>query len=960
MFRRVHALLAALFVACSVLNAQTDNAVIRSKVKEHFSNYQADTDLKRLKVERTDINSKSRRLDIYLNQNFSYQLFREELNDSIYANLRASLPKSVRNYSIGIHTNGRTIEQLVPNWARKSTDRKLLWNDSRYEGRPWVENASRPYTVSKGLSNIHLAVTPSHGMYYDNEDSLWEWQRPPLFCTHEDLLTQSFVYPYIIPMLENAGAVVYTARERDWQSRSVIVKAGTQDCIENGNWNISYGGGWNADSARICPDSLMVPTKTTVAGSGPGVAITNAMWVPEIPEDGEYAVYVTYQTDSTSIDDARYIVFHSAGSTTFHVNQQIGGGTWVYLGTFHFKKGHGPQGMVTLDNSSDMQGTVNADAVRFGGGTAIECREDLTCEMPRYNAGARYYTRFAGAPDSIFLKYDGDDDYREDIWTRPYMVNWLSGGSVFNNANPGLGVPLELYFALHTDAGYLIGDTLVGSLGICTTDFNKGLLGDGHSRNLSRDLTDMVLSGLRTDIKAGTGRDWTYRGLWDKNYCESREPQILSMLLELLSHQNYWDIKLAMNPNFRFIASRSIYKSILKYVCFMHERKYVVQPLPIDHFHVRTDNHRIELAWKAVTDTLEPTATPNGYIVYTAVDDKGFDNGVFTKANSYSIEATPGTLYRFKVTAVNDGGQSMPSEILAAGISEKSPSTVLVINGFQRLSAPEYVETDSTLGFDILRDPGVQYMRTPILCGPQQIFSRDRIELDPDEGQSLGISDDSYNGVLLAGNTFDYPAMHGRAIMAAGYSFVSCSREALQDGDIRLEDYRVADLVLGLQKRSIQDTLYNRDYSTFPPVLQAKVTSWLKSGGALLTSGSYVGADMISSLADEQFTTDILHYRWEGSLPSATESEISGMRCNMDILRVADENSYGVTRPDVISPTGKASILLKYSTSQLPAGIGYKESKYRCITLGFPFENITSSKEQERLMRGFLRYLTDK
>ena len=30
------------------------------------------------------------------------------------------------------------------------------------------------------------------------------------FCTTEDLFTQSFVIPYIIPMLENAGAIVYT------------------------------------------------------------------------------------------------------------------------------------------------------------------------------------------------------------------------------------------------------------------------------------------------------------------------------------------------------------------------------------------------------------------------------------------------------------------------------------------------------------------------------------------------------------------------------------------------------------------------------------------------------------------------------------------------------------------------------------------------------------------------------
>ncbi len=959
MFRCVRALLAALTVILPVwsLQAQTDNA-IRTSIKQHFQNYQADLDLKTLKVDRTVINRNSRRLEIYLNQNFSYQRFRHSLIDSIYAGLRESLPKEIRKYSIGIHTADRTIEQLIPNWARKTISQKDLWNETFYDGNPWVSNESRPYTPKKGLTNRHIAVTPSHGLYYDNGDTLWEWQRPPLYCTREDLLTQSFAYPYLIPMLENAGAVVYTARERDWQTNSVIVKASSNDYREDGKWQTSSGGGYLEDSLRICPDSLLVGTRTAQAGNGPGIVMSSAMWIPDIPQDGDYAVYVTYQTDSTSIDDARYIVFHTGGSTTFRVNQQMGGGTWVYLGTFHFKQGRSPQGMVTLDNSSAMHGTVNADAVRFGGGTAVEVRQGLELQAPRYNMGARYYTRFAGAPDSIYNKYDGADDYREDIWTRPYMANWLSGGSIFNKANPGLGVPLELYFALHTDAGYAYGDTLVGTLGICTTNFNDRLLGEGHSRYLSRDLTDMVLTGLLRDLNAGLKREWVYRGIWDKNYCESREPQILSMLLELLSHQNYWDVKIALNPNFRFMASRSIYKSILKYESFLHDCSYIVQPLPVEKFSIDlSGTSTLNLNWQAVQDTLEPTAVPGGYIVYTAVDDGGFDNGTFTRINSYRFTPVKDHIYRFKVTAVNEGGESMPSETLAACIASESKGTVMVVNGFQRLSAPQTVETDSTQGFDILSDPGVQYMYSPILCGAQQIFQIDSI--DSPEEVSLGISDETLNGALLAGNTFDYPWVHGRSIIQAGWSFVSCSRESVQDNIVDLGQYRIVDLIMGLQKRSVQDTLFHKDYSTFTPQLQQKIIAYLDNGGKLFTSGSYVGADMISDLADEQFTTKVLHYRWEGPLPSATESEIKGLRCKPEIRRNATSTGYGVTRPDVLSATNMGTTLMTYTQSGLAAGIGYKDRNSRCLTLGFPFESITSENERDKLMRSIIRYLTE-
>ena len=44
-----------------------------------------------------------------------------------------------------------------------------------------------------------------------------------LFGTTEDLYTQTIVIPYLLPMLENAGAVVISPRERNWQKQEVIV-----------------------------------------------------------------------------------------------------------------------------------------------------------------------------------------------------------------------------------------------------------------------------------------------------------------------------------------------------------------------------------------------------------------------------------------------------------------------------------------------------------------------------------------------------------------------------------------------------------------------------------------------------------------------------------------------------------------------------------------------------------------
>jgi len=63
----------------------------------------------------------------------------------------------------------------------------------------------------------------SHGFYYEPKLTRWEWQRARIFQTVEDLYTQSYVLPFLVPMLENAGANVLMPRERDSQIAEVIV-----------------------------------------------------------------------------------------------------------------------------------------------------------------------------------------------------------------------------------------------------------------------------------------------------------------------------------------------------------------------------------------------------------------------------------------------------------------------------------------------------------------------------------------------------------------------------------------------------------------------------------------------------------------------------------------------------------------------------------------------------------------
>ena len=48
-----------------------------------------------------------------------------------------------------------------------------------------------------------------------------------------------------------------------------------------------------------------------------------------------------------------------------------------------------------------------------------------------------------------------------------------------------------------------------------------------------------------------------------------------------------------------------------------------------------------------------------------------------------------------------------------------------------------------------------------------------------------GDSYNNYAGQVIAGNTFDYPFIHGQAMAGTGYSFVSCSHKSLAEGVVK-------------------------------------------------------------------------------------------------------------------------------------------------------------------------------
>lgn len=829
------------------------------------------------------------------------------------------------------------------------------WGSIDYTDEPWVFNVSRPNLITRGLLDRHLCVWQSHGRYYNVKKGRWEWQRPLLFGTTEDLFTQTIVVPYLIPMLENAGATVFTPRERDWQKQEVIVDNDNSTApyyIEYNNskkWKDCDSVGFRfqtflGDTDNPFKNGTLRQAKATKKDK----RNSEISYQPNIPESGRYAVYVSYATLPKSVADAKYIVYHQGQQTVFNVNQRMGGGTWVYLGSFDFDKGCSPDNRVVVTNHASRRGVVTSDAVRFGGGMGNVRRGGEVSGLPRCDEGARYSAQWAGVPYRYYTTKKGEDDYGDDINVRSLELNWLAGGSVYEPTKEGLGVPFELSLAVHSDAGYeRDGKSITGSLAICTTDFNDGILSSGISRETSKDFARALLHNIQIDME-GKYHKWNTRYLWDRNYSETRLPEVPSAIFETLSHQNFPDMRIIQNPSAKFTLARSIYKTILRYVCSNHGKEYTVEPLAPHNIRVTIDNKGMaHLAWNASYDDMEKSAYPTSYNVFVAAGKGGFDNGTNIRSNQQTIQLQPGVPYRFKVTACNAGGESFPSETVAALWQPGASKTVLVVNGFHRLASPQVNSNGN--GFDFSQDPGVPY------------------------GIYAGWSPEYIDGqTFIMGNTFDYTAAHTDAIAASkGYNVVSCSTEALTGGQLQLRNYAVVDLILGLER---YDGYTPEHYKTFTPGMRKLLSAYTEGGGKLLVSGSYIGSDMTAE-DERQWLHNTLKVDY--TAPAATDitETVNGLGCDFDFYHRLNERHYAATHPDILQPAATFNATdstwvpvdgslcaIQYSNGA-SAAVGFKGKSdtgrpYATFTMGFPFECIENATDRQKIMAGILNYLT--
>ena len=294
-------------------------------------------------------------------------------------------------------------------------------------------NPGRP---NGALSGKTVFLSPGHGWRYSSTLGRWGTQRGNWGGLIEDMSNGEAVMQHLAQYLHNAGANVWTCRERDFNPEMVIVdnSAGEPSYTTTGAWTSSTAAGtWYGSDYQ---HSAVSTVETAVA-----------TYAPNIPATDYYAVYVWTPSSSNRATDATVRVNHTGGTTTHIINMQQDGNTWRFLGQYRFDAGRdAAKGSVEFSNiGSDPSKFVIADAVRFGGGMGDYVDGGSVSGYPRWEESGNYFPVFMGqssAPNGTVSGMPLYAKWESESWEDSIYFSWHTNAT---SAHTGHGTQMYVY-----------------------------------------------------------------------------------------------------------------------------------------------------------------------------------------------------------------------------------------------------------------------------------------------------------------------------------------------------------------------------------------------------------------------------------------------------------------------------------------------------------------------------------
>ena len=143
------------------------------------------------------------------------------------------------------------------------------------------------------------------------------------------------------------------------------------------------------------------------------------------------------------------------------------------------------------------------------------------------------------------------------------------------------------------------------------------------------------------------------------------------------------------------------------------------------------------------------------------------------------------------------------------------------------------------------------------------------------------------------------------------------------------------------------------------------ISDYLKNGGKLFISGSYIASDVFLANNLDSIKVDFLKNKLKFVLASDHAVKVgkvlnianSFLPKDYEFKFVTEMNDkiYNAEAPDALKPVNGGQTLLRYNENYYSAATGYK-GNYSVVAFGFPFETIKNNDDRNTIMKAILNY----
>ena len=776
---------------------------------------------------------------------------------------------------------------------------------------------------SGALSGVVVYCGAGHGFGANSNLTAWIPERGLLYAVNEDVGNVDQLNRFAESAWK-AGATVVPFRPVGYQTNEVVLD--NMDTNQTARGKVTFGGTWYNSSQAIYYGNAGDAVPYRYAAISTNGSTSWASYRPDLPEGGYYPVY-TWVRHGSDRANQLYRVYHSGGVTDVRVDHSQVGCGWVWLGNYHFAAG--TNGCVNIGNHvpGGTEGTsVFADAIRFGNGRGNESRgaagiSGYESEME----SSRFWTikSMGQGMDSSLYDLSGYDDRSDNIGQPARMAAYMcrtNGWARWRRA----------YVGFHSNAGSGSGR---GTWGLYDTRIQSSHpTWYAAQTNLAKTIALRSHADMRAGVTNGTIASWGTPAMWiyGSTYGEIYNSSVFlkmdTTINEVAFHDNSDDCAVLKSPAGREWLARATTRALGQHLSGHYASGLATNTAPDRPIRLRAYNSGIgaaTVAWEMPARDGASGGLPQGYVIYTSTDGRGFGNPISvpgaSATNKVITNLNAGATIFFRVCATNAGGESFDSAV--AGVRATAGGAkagVLVVDGFKRNDA----------GLSPTRYFGNGLNGQATLVRPRMI------------------------------NSFDYAKEHGLALAAAGQTF-DYADSGLATAAL-LTNY--AKVVWMLGEESTAD-------ETFGAAEQAAVSSYLAGGGRLMASGAEIGWDLgragTSSAADVNFFTNTLRAVYAsdsggtGNVTGTAGGFLSGESIAFNYTNLLP-NVYAANYPDVLRAGSGAATAAVYGTSASGTSgaiVQYSNATYRTIVMGFPFETITNEATRATVMTKAMQFL---